>query len=77
MSLQQRVDELEEILGINEKFNNTSELEKSETKSNASKKSPREKISKREQSNQEVSSKSSTPTKRKKKKVQHYIRIEI
>ncbi|XP_076664919.1 E3 ubiquitin-protein ligase trul-1 isoform X2 [Andrena cerasifolii] len=69
MSLQQRVDELEEILGINEKFNNTSDLEKSETKNNVSKKSPREKISKREHNNQEASSKSSTPTKRKKKKI--------
>ena len=69
MSLQQRVDELEEILGINEKFNNTSELEKAETKSNVSKKSPREKMSKREQNNQEASSKSPTPTKRKKTKI--------
>lgn len=69
MSLQQRVDELEEILGINEKINNTSELEKAEAKNNVSKKSPREKISKREQNNQEASSKSPTPSKRKKKKV--------
>lgn len=69
MSLQQRVDELEEILGIHEKSNNTSELEKAETKNNDNRKSPRERISKREQNNQEASSKSPTPTKRKKKQI--------
>lgn len=54
MALQKRVDELEEILGISDKYNNELEIKKSENKNNVSKENLIESSSKK--SNQNISS---------------------
>ncbi|KOC69532.1 TRAF-interacting protein [Habropoda laboriosa] len=70
MALQKRVDELEEILGINEKSNSISEVQKTESKNNVSNESAVDKTLKKD--DQDMSSKSpilSQATKRKIEKV--------
>ncbi|XP_043793634.1 E3 ubiquitin-protein ligase TRAIP-like [Apis laboriosa] len=57
MALQKRVDELEEILGISDKYSNELEIKKSENKNNISKENLTESLSKK--SNQNISSTSS------------------
>ncbi|XP_053976381.1 E3 ubiquitin-protein ligase TRAIP-like [Hylaeus volcanicus] len=65
MSLQKRVDELEEVLGLNEKCSNVSEHRNPVVSNKSDEHSPVEKMSKEEKINQETLRKTLTPTKRK------------
>lgn len=77
MSLQQRVDELEELLGINENCNQVTKPRNIEAKNNIPKRNSLERGIEREKYSQESPSKSPTYTKQRKGKVRLYVCIKV
>lgn len=68
MALQERIDKLEEILDINEKCNDVSNVQETESKNNISKECPQAKVSKKD--NQDTRNKDFTLNQAVKRKTQ-------